>query len=540
MEEMVCPSGSSASCCSRVRARLMPARSRGGRSGGRAGTSRRPPTSLALPVSFAGVSRGVISFDLQRTGDTPAREWETVFSLLDRSGVQVLRLQVSWTPAAGRGNPTLTFRGPGKGDEYRPPRDRPLGTGRRAGPAGGPRRVDPRGPDLGRCGPEVRRRRRRQGADQEVPGTASAGKSLSPEEREQINSELERLGQPKAFDSRPLGAFISGVVSVQLGSYGPPVLGQQGRRAPSPPGSGVPISAAPSSKTSPSPWTRSPRPAPGHLVGEPRCGPGLGLLRQARGRRHSSRDPGREARGDGNLRPGALPGPRRQGHARLARLGGLPRGEGLLRGEARSISATSRVTGSTRARRRSTRPRRAWSRSRSWKSACRATPSSCCRSTRPTTWPRWRACATGRRGRSLRRSRGSRSTETAPGVYAGSWRAGWQDRYPRAVVVGRLEQGGAEATLAGTTVLAIDPGLTIAVAAEPNELKADEVSTSTDHRDGDRRQRQRRLRPQGEIPPGHDLAVHRAWSAAGTSPTRSAAGSRRTAGSRPTCSAGWR
>jgi hypothetical protein len=46
------------------------------------------------------------------------------------------------------------------------------------------------------------------------------------------------------------------------------------------------------------------------------------------------------------------------------------------------------------------------------------------------------------------------------------------------MVVGRLELGGAAATLTGTTVLAVDPGLTIAVAAEPNELKADEVSRS--------------------------------------------------------------
>lgn len=67
-------------------------------------------------------------------------------------------------------------------------------------------------------------------------------------------------------------------------------------------------------------------------------------------------------------------------------------------------------------------------------------------------------------------------TETAPGIYAGSYQAGWQDRYPRAVVVGRLEHGGVAATLVNTNTLAIDSGLTIAVAAEPNELKADETS----------------------------------------------------------------
>jgi hypothetical protein len=66
--------------------------------------------------------------------------------------------------------------------------------------------------------------------------------------------------------------------------------------------------------------------------------------------------------------------------------------------------------------------------------------------------------------------------ETAPGIYAGTYQAGWQDRYPRAVVVGRLEHGGVASTLVNTNTLAIDSGLTIAVAAEPNELKADEVS----------------------------------------------------------------
>ena len=62
--------------------------------------------------------------------------------------------------------------------------------------------------------------------------------------RERINRELEQQGKPKAFDSRPLGAFISGVVSVQLGSYGPPVLSPGS--APSPPRRRGPIFATPS------------------------------------------------------------------------------------------------------------------------------------------------------------------------------------------------------------------------------------------------------------------------------------------------------
>jgi hypothetical protein len=67
-------------------------------------------------------------------------------------------------------------------------------------------------------------------------------------------------------------------------------------------------------------------------------------------------------------------------------------------------------------------------------------------------------------------------TETDPGVYVGSYRVGWQDRYPRAVVVGRLESGGVAVTAVGKNPLVMDPGLTIAVVTEPSVLKADEVS----------------------------------------------------------------
>ena len=65
------------------------------------------------------MNQGSISFDLQRTGDIPAAEPETVFSLLDLAGIQVLRLQLSWTSAADSGNPRFLLRGPGNGEAYR-------------------------------------------------------------------------------------------------------------------------------------------------------------------------------------------------------------------------------------------------------------------------------------------------------------------------------------------------------------------------------------------------------------------------------------
>lgn len=70
-------------------------------------------------------------------------------------------------------------------------------------------------------------------------------------------------------------------------------------------------------------------------------------------------------------------------------------------------------------------------------------------------------------------------TETGPGIYGAEYGVTYQDRYAKAVVVGHLARGGAVATLAGTVPFSIDPALTIAVTAEPSELKADEKSVST-------------------------------------------------------------
>jgi hypothetical protein len=69
-------------------------------------------------------------------------------------------------------------------------------------------------------------------------------------------------------------------------------------------------------------------------------------------------------------------------------------------------------------------------------------------------------------------------TETEPGVYAGSYAVGNQDRYPHAVVVGRLAKDAAAGTLVDPKQLTIDASLNIAVVASPQELRADEKSTS--------------------------------------------------------------
>jgi hypothetical protein len=70
--------------------------------------------------------------------------------------------------------------------------------------------------------------------------------------------------------------------------------------------------------------------------------------------------------------------------------------------------------------------------------------------------------------------------ESEPGVYTGAWTVGSQDRLARALVVGHLAVGAAASTMVGDPASAFtaDPGLTIAVATEPNELPADEKSVS--------------------------------------------------------------
>jgi len=65
--------------------------------------------------------------------------------------------------------------------------------------------------------------------------------------------------------------------------------------------------------------------------------------------------------------------------------------------------------------------------------------------------------------------------EGYPGAYQGTFTVDYEDRYPEAVVVGHLGSG---AVLANDEYLEIDPSLNIEVVASPEELKADEKSTS--------------------------------------------------------------
>jgi hypothetical protein len=68
--------------------------------------------------------------------------------------------------------------------------------------------------------------------------------------------------------------------------------------------------------------------------------------------------------------------------------------------------------------------------------------------------------------------------EDVPGTYEGTFTADYQDRYPEAVIVARLGSGEGEAVMVSDETFEIDGRLNIEVLPSPEELKADEKSTS--------------------------------------------------------------
>lgn len=53
--------------------------------------------NMFWPLSLPDASTGKISFDLQRTSDSPSNSWNTVFELIDNDNRRVLRLQIKWS-----------------------------------------------------------------------------------------------------------------------------------------------------------------------------------------------------------------------------------------------------------------------------------------------------------------------------------------------------------------------------------------------------------------------------------------------------------
>jgi len=426
--------------------------------------------AVPLPVSFAGVSRGSISFDLQRTGDIPAGEEETVFTLLNGTGAPVLRLQLAWTSKAGVGNPTLYFRDTGSSGEYSrfgmglwgpvTELDRPVARGAWI-------RVDLTWDDAARTYTvyvDGRAQLRQSGGHEPV--------ELGPEMLQKVNRELERQGKPKAFDSRPLGAFLSGAVSVQLGSHAPPRA--PGKRRPflrnalldnfavygdeiPPPGGTRPLVALAIASVN----HDAPRVAgfSGKLV----AGETLHVTMEGTPGATGSFDIAHYPEADGKLTLDW-----RGWGVYLEAKAFFEEGEVNLRDvEGYRVYA-------------STAPFDPAAPGMEPIAELEVGVQSYAFEFLEVDRPYYLAAVARMRDGTTRTVLAPIAhqpmTETAPGTYTGSYQIRWQDRYPRAVVVGRLEYAGVAAPAVTTKPLAIDPGLTIAVATEPGELRADEVS----------------------------------------------------------------
>ena len=211
----------------------------------------------------------------------------------------------------------------------------------------------------------------------------------------------------------------------------------------------------------------------------------------------------------GSLRCRPPRGSRRQDRPRLAGLRRLPRGQELLRGRRGRPARRGGLRGLREPRRRSTSRRRGWSRWRGSRSRSRATRWNS--SSKDT--PYYVAVLAEMRDGTVRTvmapRRGSPMTESSPGRLRRLLRrrlARIATRRPSSSAGWPRES--AASVLVDPKTFAIDPSLTIAVAAEPKELKADEKSTSTVTVTVTDANGNAGGRAQDQVPAGDDLAVH--------------------------------
>jgi hypothetical protein len=420
--------------------------------------------SIALPASFGAVSRGAFSFDLQRTGDIPVSRPETIFELVDARGERTLRVKIGWT-APDPGGAALFFQGGGGGDAFFRhglglwgpvvELDRPVAVGQKIhvdltwddGPGSYLVFVDGRGQSAWRGGFDP------------------VQKTWYQDRRTLANAAADKSGQARPYDSRPLGSFLSDVTAVHLGNADSP------RRSPGrsrslllhalvenfsvfadeiPASGATPVIAAVDHDAVQASGFSGKLVAGDTLHvtvhGTPGCRasfdvahfPDIGgtIALDWRGWGVATETGNTPGAGDVDLRDvegyrvyaSAAPfDPAAPGIEPTAELAvGVQRYTfgGLEVDRPYYLAAVARMRDGT---------------------------------TRTIVAP----------------IAHQPLTETAAGTYDGSYRALWQDGYPRAVVVGRLESAGAVAALTNAIPLAIDPGLAIAVATDPPELEAD-------------------------------------------------------------------
>ena len=438
--------------------------------GGKGWSQAEGADSLPLPASFAEVVRGSFSFDLERTGDIPFSRPQTLFELVDDVGETLLRVKVSWTSEAEPGNPVLVVQGDGGGGEYRShgmglwptftELDRPLAVGGRV-------HVDLTWDDASRTSAVfVDGREQRAGHG----GFDPVQKRWHPDQRDAVNAELARRGKAALFDSRPLSYFLSRVAAVHLGNHDGP--GRSPTR---------PRSLLQQARIENFAVFVDEIPPPGEA-------PAIAAI---------SHDAARVAGFSGRLVAGDVMTVTLQGTAaatgtfdvvhfpgldrRIAldwRGWGVPLGEQAFSGEGevnlrdvegyRVFAATAPfdplAPGFEPAAELDVREQRYLLENLEIDAAHYLAVVAVMKdgTLRPVIAPVVRQPL----------------AEGEPGAYRGSWQAGYADRYARAAVVGRLERGSQAATMVAAGLVAVDPSLTVEVAAEPDVLAADESSAA--------------------------------------------------------------
>ncbi len=204
--------------CSPVQARYLTDQSFGNDGWSQATGEDIPP----VPVDFAGVTRGSLSFALRRTGTSAPNEWETLFELVDHDGLRVLRVQVNWSLGKDSSHFALFFQGGHRvaGEYYwrgvglwgpYVVLDRRVAAGERV-------YIDLTWDDLsGSCKVYVDGK---EAADRYGWLDPARGE-WHPDQRKKANGELRRRGRGPRYESLPMGHFLLQTAFLDFGHNSP-------------------------------------------------------------------------------------------------------------------------------------------------------------------------------------------------------------------------------------------------------------------------------------------------------------------------------
>ncbi len=438
----------------------------------------------ALPVSFAGVARGAFSFDLQRTGDIPFSRPETLFKLVDGSGGALLRLLVCWTSDVESGLPVLMVQGSGGGGEYRSHGmglwgpfivlDRPVAVGETI-------HLDLTWDDASRTYSVYVDGRVQNAQYGEVDPIQ---KRWRPDQRSLINAQMARMDKERLFDSQPLGYFLRRVAAVQLGSSDPP--GRSARRIAEGPAARPPLLLRHALLDNFAVFVDEIPP-----LGRPERPPAIASVEHDAARASGfsgSLVAGNTLQVDVAGTPGAAGSFDVAYYPDLDRTIELDwRGWGVYL-EEKVFYEPGEVN------LRDVEGYRVYVDTSPIDPVAPAIEpverldvqvQEYTLESLETGTPYYVVVLAEMRDGTLKKVLASPTglplTEAEPGIYTGTWQVTYRDRSARAIVVGHLTRASAVATLAADerSAFVVDPTLTIAVATEPQELKADEKSVAT-------------------------------------------------------------